>query len=99
MNHHPAPPQLLLKHFLPRIQALARLLERGMREGEFRSADIRHTAVSLTALIVFYFAAAPMVKLLGPADAYSEADLQRRKQQVLDFIRYGLFVHPEAPLS
>ena len=90
---------LVRKHFLPRIQALARLLERGMREGEFRPADIRHTAVSLTALIVFYFAAAPMVKLLGPADAYSEAYLQRRKQQVLDFIRYGLFVHPEAPLS
>jgi TetR/AcrR family transcriptional regulator len=90
---------LVRRHFLPRIQALARLLERGMREGEFRPADIRHTAVSLTALIVFYFAAAPMVKLLGPADAYSEADLKRRKQQVLDFIRYGLFVHPEAPLS
>ena len=90
---------LVRKHFVPRVQALARLLERGMREGEFRPADIRHTAVSLTALIVFYFAAAPMVKLLGPADAYSEADLKRRKQQVLDFIRYGLFVNPETPLS
>jgi hypothetical protein len=70
-----------------------------MRKGEFRPADIRHTAVSLTALIVFYFSVAPMVKMLGPADAYSEADLKRRKQQVLDFIRFGLFVDPEAPLS
>ena len=90
---------LVRRHFTPRSQALARLLERGMREGEFRRADIRHTAVSLVALIVFYFAAAPMVKMLGPADAYSEADLKRRKQQVLDFIRFGLFVDPEAPLS
>ena len=90
---------LVRKHFVPRLQALARLLERGMREGEFRPADIRHTAVSLTALIVFYFSVAPMVKLLGPTDAYSETDLKRRKQQVLDFIRYGLFVNPETPLS
>ena len=55
--------------------------------------------MSLTALIVFYFSVAPMVKMLGPTDAYGEADLKRRKQQVLDFIRYGLFVDPEAPLS
>ena len=90
---------LVRRHFVPRIQALARLLERGMRDGEFRPADIRHTAVSLTALIVFYFSVAPMVKMLGPTDAYSETDLKRRKQQVLDFIRFGLFVDPEAPLS
>lgn len=36
------------------------------------------------------------MRLLGHADAYSPAKLRRRKKQVLDFIRYGLFLDPEA---
>jgi hypothetical protein len=48
-------------------RALGRLLERGMRDGEFRRADVRHTAVSIIALIVFYFSVSPMVRLLGHA--------------------------------
>lgn len=89
---------LVRQYGLPRSQALGRLLERGMRAGEFRRANIRHTAVSIVALIVFYFSVSPMVRLLGHADAYSAADLRHRKQQVLEFIRRGLFLHPDAPM-
>jgi TetR/AcrR family transcriptional regulator len=88
--------RLVSKYAIPRSRALGRLLERGMREGEFRRADIRHTAVSIVALIVFYFSVSPMVRLLGHADAYSAADLRRRKAQVLAFIRHGLFLKPGA---
>jgi len=89
---------LVRQYALPRSRALGRLLERGMREGEFRRANIRHTAVSIVALIVFYFSVSPMVRMLGHAGAYSAADLKRRKQQILEFIRCGLFLHPEAPV-
>ncbi len=89
---------LVRKYALPRSQALGRLLERGMRAGEFRRADIRHTAVSIVALIVFYFSVSPIVRLAAPADAYTEDDLQRRRTQILDFIRHGLFVRPDAPM-
>jgi TetR/AcrR family transcriptional regulator len=85
---------LVRKYFEPRGQAVARLLERGMREGEFRRADRFHTAISIVALIVFYFSAAPVLHMLGHADAYAPASLKRRKQEVLDFIRHALFVHP-----
>jgi len=85
---------LVHKYFKPRGRAVARLLERGMREGEFRRADCFHTGISIVALIVFYFSAAPVLQMLGHVDAYAAASLKRRKQEVLDFIRHALFVHP-----
>lgn len=89
--------RLVRRYMVPRSQALGRLLERGMRAGEFRRTERLHTALSIVALIVFYFSAAPVLQLLGHADAYSEANLKRRKQEVLDFIRHGLFLQPDAP--
>ena len=85
---------LVHKYFEPRGRAVSRLLERGMREGEFRRADCFHTGISIVALIVFYFSAAPVLEMLGRADAYAPASLKRRKHEVLDFIRHALFVHP-----
>ena len=91
--------RLVRKYFVPRSAAFNKLLERGIRAGEFRRADARHTAISIVGLIVFYFSAAPVLQLLGHADAYNAANLERRKQEVLDFIRHGLFLDPEAPLA
>lgn len=88
---------LVRKYLVPRSAAFKRLLERGTRAGEFRATDARHTTISVVGLIVFYFSAAPVLRLLGHADTYEAANLKRRKQEVLDFIRHGLFVDPEAP--
>jgi TetR/AcrR family transcriptional regulator len=90
------PERLVRKYFKPRSDAFAALLDRGMRSGEFRSADRFHTAVSIVALIVFYFSCAPVLRLLGHSDAYSQAHLKRRKQEVLEFIRSGLFRDPDS---
>ena len=86
--------RLVKKYFLPRAQALDQLLERGMRDGEFRAADRLHAAISITALIVFYFSASHVMRLLTNTDAYSAANLQRRKQEVFDFVRHALFRNP-----
>jgi len=86
------PQRLVRKYFKPRSDAFTALLDRGMCTGEFRSADQFHTAVSIVALIVFYFSCAPVLRLLGHSDAYSHAHLKRRKEEVLDFIRCGLFL-------
>jgi len=88
--------RLVRKYFVPRSQAFQKLLERGIRNGELRRVDARHTAISVVGLIVFYFSAAPVLQMLGHADAYSAANLTRRKQEVLDFIRYGLFRDPDS---
>ena len=87
--------RLVHKYFKPRSEAFGKLLERGMRDGEFRRADRFHAAMSVISLIVFYFSAAPVLQLMGRSDAYSAANLERRKQEVLDFIRHGLFTNPD----
>jgi TetR/AcrR family transcriptional regulator len=86
--------RVVRRHFAPRSVALDRLLERGMRSGEFRRADRSHTALSIVALIVFYFSAARVLQVLGPSDAYSEVGLKRRKKEVIDFIRHAVFRAP-----
>jgi TetR/AcrR family transcriptional regulator len=91
--------KLVRRYFVPRSTAFNKLLERGVRDGEFRRADARHTAISIVGLIVFYFSAAPVLQLLGHSDAYTAANLRRRKREVLDFIRHGLFVDPKAPTA
>jgi TetR/AcrR family transcriptional regulator len=91
------PERLVRTYFKPRSDAFAALLERGMRAGEFRPADRFHTALSIVALIVFYFSCAPVLQFLGHSDAYSAANLKRRKQEVLDFIRYSVFSDPNSP--
>lgn len=89
--------RLIRKYLMPRGAALDRLIERGIREGEFRKTDRFNTTMTIVSLIVFYFSAAPVLRMMGRRDAYSAANLKRRKQEVLDFIRHGLFVDPNFP--
>jgi len=88
--------RLIEKYFKPRSQAVSRLLERGMRAGEFRPVDRFHAAVSIVSLIVFYFSAAQVLERRGHSNAYNATNLKARKREVLDFIRHALFVHPNA---
>lgn len=86
--------RLVRKYFTPRSRALHKLLLRGMRAGDFRRVDPFQATVSIIALIVFYFSAGQVMEWLGYANAYTETSLNRRKQEVVDFIRHGLFVNP-----
>ncbi len=58
--------RLVRKYFVPRSTAFNKLLERGIRDGEFRRTDARHTAISIVGLIVFYFSAAPVLQPARP---------------------------------
>jgi TetR/AcrR family transcriptional regulator len=89
--------RLVRKYIVPRNEAFGRLIERGMREGDFRRVDRYHTGISVIALIVFYFSAAPVLRCMGQTDAYSHANLELRKREVMDFVRHGLFANPQAP--
>lgn len=91
--------RLVEEHIRPISRKLIQVIERGVRKGEFRTVDSGHTAISLAALTVFYFSSAPIVRLVGHIDPYDRVHLERRKQEVLDFIRYALFRKPEARLS
>jgi TetR/AcrR family transcriptional regulator len=95
----PSLARLVRKYLVPRNTAFKKLLARGVRAGEFRATDARHTALSIVSLIVFYFSAAPVLQVLGHADTYTAASLARRKREVLEFIRHGLFLDRGAASS
>ncbi len=87
--------RLVDEHLMPVGRALNALLRRGMLAGEFRNFDATHTAISLVALIVFYFSAAPVIQLVSGRDPVSAGGLRRRKAEVRRFIRYALLTKPE----
>ena len=88
--------RLARKYSLPVGAKFRSVIERGIRAGEFRVSDSYHTAISLAALTSFYFGAAPILRVASRIDPYDEAQLARRKKEVLTFIRHALFRNPEA---
>jgi TetR/AcrR family transcriptional regulator len=90
--------RLAREYFAPLARKFVALIEQGIRSGEFRSLDSNHTAISLVALTVFYFSAAPVVRVVSGLDPFNKQTLARRKEEVLKFVRYALFRDPEAPL-
>ena len=81
---------------LPRMKAILKVIERGKRDGELRQMDSFHIAISLVALVVFYFSSAPVLRAVGGIDAYTRANVERRRAEVLRFVRYALFTDPES---
>jgi len=90
--------QLVAERMLPVAHKMDALLRRGIRNGEMRALNVFHTTVSLVALTVFYFNAAPIIRLISGQDPFTPRNMRRRKAEVLRFIRYALLTDPEAPI-
>lgn len=88
--------RLVAQRIIPVARKMDALLRRGIRNGELRPFDVSHTAISLVALTVFYFNAAPIIRLVSGQDPFTTANMRRRKAEVLKFIRYALLANPEA---
>jgi TetR/AcrR family transcriptional regulator len=88
--------RLAREHSIPLRKSLVALLTRGMRSGEFRQLDPDHTLVSIAGITAHYFNVAPFIRAITGQNPYEEANLARRKAEVVKFIRYALFLHPEA---
>jgi TetR/AcrR family transcriptional regulator len=84
---------------LPRMKALLKVIERGIRTGELRHMESFHIAISLVALVVFYFSSAPVLRAVGRIDPYNKANVERRREEVLKFVRYALFKNPECEVQ
>lgn len=91
--------RLVTERMIPVAQKMEALLRRGIRTGELRAFDVFHTTVSLIALTVFYFNAAPVIRLVSGQDPFSPTNMRRRKAEVLRFIRHALLTHPEASVQ
>jgi TetR/AcrR family transcriptional regulator len=82
--------RLRATYVLPTYRGLIRIIEKGVEDGEFYEVDGRQTALSLAALVVHYFLAAPWLKTMARMDAYDRANLSLRKREVLGFVRRAL---------
>jgi len=83
--------QVRRKYFAPVARKFQAVIRQGARSGELCASDSAHTTLSLVALTVFYFSAAPVLKVVGFKDPYGKAQLARRKKEVLNFVRRALF--------
>lgn len=85
---------LVGRYLRPLYQTLGRTLRVGIRRRQFRPVDVNNTVVSLIALTVFYFAAAPVLSQIFERDVYDERLVAARQRAVMDFIRHGLLRSP-----
>ena len=105
-SQHPNYPRLVQREVMGRKQSLhwivqegfgplyARLtaiLRAGIARGEFRRVDPQNAAVTLIAMTVFYFAAAPVLGELWGCNPLAPARVAARRRSVLDFLEHGLF--------
>jgi TetR/AcrR family transcriptional regulator len=79
------------EHFRPIFGKLVELLQTGIAAGDFRAVDPMDFVPSVSAVIVFYFSAAPVIKTLTKVDPLSESRIRERRAFVLDFISAALF--------
>jgi len=87
-----APMQRVAKqYFRPIFQRLVEVLREGIATGEFRAVNPMDFLPSVAAVIVFYFAAAPVMKTLLKVDPLSKQRIRERRAFVLDFISAALF--------
>ncbi len=84
--------QIRKKYFLPVARKFGMVIQQGVRSGDIWACDSTHTVISLGALTVFYFAAAPLLKAAGIIeDPYQKSQLAKRKMEVLGFVQRALF--------
>ena len=94
MSGGPALRTLVRRYLRPVYDGLGRILRAGIRRGDFRRVDVDNTVVSLIALTVFYFAAAPVLSQIFGRDVYEERLVTARQRAVEDFVRYALLTVP-----
>lgn len=79
------------EYFRPLHDRLTATIRAGIAEGEFREVDAQQTVLTLVAMTVFYFAAAPLLAELWHCDPLKPSRVAARRRAVLDFLEHGLF--------
>ena len=91
MSHGPGLGGMVDKYFRPLNDRLMAAIRAGIARGDFRKVDPRQTAITVVAMTVFYFAAAPVLGELWRCDPLTPARLAARREAVLDFLEHALF--------
>jgi TetR/AcrR family transcriptional regulator len=80
------------EYFRPLHRRLTATIREGISGGEFRRVDPEHTVLSVIAMTVFYFSAAPVLAELWKCDPLTPQRIAARRRAILDFMEHGLFL-------
>jgi TetR/AcrR family transcriptional regulator len=72
------------------------LLREGMGSGAFRAANVPHMLLSLVGITVFPFASGEFGQEILGKDVFDPAEVERRKHELREFVRFGLIARPGA---
>jgi TetR/AcrR family transcriptional regulator len=92
MSRGPRLGGIVENYFRPLHGRLIAAIRGGIARGEFRRVDPRNTVVTLIAMTVFYFAAAPVLGEMWRCDPLTPKRVAARRRAVLDFLEHGLFL-------
>ena len=92
MSRKPRLGGIVENYFRPLHGRLMTTIRSGIARGEFRRVDPQNTVVTLIAMTVFYFAAAPVLGELWRCDPLAPKRVAARRRAVLDFLEHGLFL-------
>lgn len=82
---------IISEYYRPLHARIMRTIEEGISRREFRPVDEQNAAFSVISVMVFYFAAAPVLSRIGGRDALRAQEVARRRKAVRDFIEHALF--------
>jgi len=91
MSRGPNMGWIVSEYYRPLHRWLVRLIEQGISAGEFRRVDARNAAVTVVAIMVHYFAAAPVLRQVLGHDPLRPREVAKRRDAVHDFLEHGLF--------
>jgi TetR/AcrR family transcriptional regulator len=91
MSRGPNMGWIVAEYYRPLHGRLVRLIEEGIAAGDFRRVDARNAAVSVTSIMVHYFAAAPVLHSVLGHDPLRPREVAKRRAAVQDFLEHGLF--------
>jgi TetR/AcrR family transcriptional regulator len=83
--------RIIQQYFRPIFNGVEKVLREGMDSGVFRRVDPAHFIPSMISIIVFYFNAAPVLRLVTGDDPMVPERILERRAAVLDFISAALF--------
>jgi TetR/AcrR family transcriptional regulator len=88
---------IVSEYYKPLHIQLVGLIEEGISAGEFRRVDTRNTALTVVSIMVFYFAAAPVLRRILGQDPLQPREVAQRRKAVHDFLEHGLFLRGALP--
>ncbi len=91
MSRGPNMGWIVSEYYRPLHRWLVRLIEEGISASEFRRVDARNAAVTVVAIMVHYFSAAPVLRQVLGHDPLRPGEVAKRREAVQDFLEHGLF--------